>query len=333
MRFFAVFFISLALGCGSAAPSPRSAADADAPLDWALLLPIETDGLVRVDLARVRRSPHRDSVQPVFDDLLAEMADPAMRQSFEALLARTDLILVALLPPGLGTEEEILILARGRYRPDEVDRLEAGGPARAVNVEGHRVWVGSDPGDGTAVAQLRPDTLAMTATLRRMEHLIARTRMPAGSPRWPPLLRALIEASQLEHATFGLALANHGVSAEDGEIMALSFAGTANVDGPLDVEVVMELGDPTLAAAATIFFEALVQELAASAAGESFALGQLAELTRIEANGTRIRGTMYAEAATAQQLVPGLMGLLRDGLEEGEESPEVASPLPAPTPI
>ncbi len=75
--------------------------------------------------------------------------------------------------------------------------------------------------------------------------------------------------------------------------------------------------------------EAMVQELAASAVGESFALGELAQLTRFEANGTRIRGSIHAEARSAQQLVPGLMGLLRDGFEE-EAPPAIASPLPTP---
>lgn len=314
-----------ALGCGASAPSPQSAADAEPALDWALLLPIETDGLVRVDLARVRRSPHRASVQPVFDDLLIGMAQPAMREALGELLARTDVILVGLMPPELGIEDEALILARGSYRPDEVARMRRA--ASSVDVDGHRVWVGEE--DGSAFAQLRGDTVAMTASLDRMERLIARTQMRSGPPRWPPALRALVEASDLERATIGLALANRGVAPEEGDIMAMTLAGTADVDGPLDVQLFVELGDPTLAAVATVFFEAMVQELAASAVGESFALGELAQLTRFEANGTRIRGSIHAEARSAQQLVPGLMGLLRDGFEE-EAPPAIASPLPTP---
>lgn len=325
MRILTVFAL-LALGCGGSAPSPRSAADAEPALDWALLLPIETDGLVRVDLARMRRSPHRASVQPVFDELLIEIAEPAMREGFAGLLARTDVVLVGLIPPDLGMEDEVLVLARGRYRPDELARLERGG--RAITVDGRRVVLGPEGRSGAALAQLRGDTLAMTATLDRMERLIARTRMPAGSPRWPPSLRALVEASRLEAATIGLALANRGVGGEEGDIMAMTLAGTADVDGPLDVQLFVELGDPTLAAVATVFFEAMVDELSSSAVGESFALGELAELTTIEANGTRIRGSIHAEARAAQQLVPGLMGLLRDGFEE--EQPAIVSPLPTP---
>lgn len=317
----------LVVGCGASAPDPRSAREREGALDWALLLPIETDGLVRVDLARVRRSPHRASVEPVFDDFLVEMAEPAMRQGFAELLTRTDVILVGLIPPATGVEDEVLILARGTYRPDELASLP--GEGRTVTVEGHPVRIGRQGAQRTALVQLRPDTLAMTATIDRMEGLIARTRMASGPPRWPPSLRRLVAASRLEQATFGLALANRGVGgAQEGDIMAMTLAGTADVDGPLDVELLVELGDPALAAVATVFFEAMVHELSSSAVGESFALGGLAELTRIEANGTRVSGSIHAEPAAAQQLVPGLMGLLRDGFEE--EPPALVSPLPTP---
>ena len=325
MRILSIFAL-LTLGCGASAPDPRSAAQGEAALDWALLLPIETDGLVRVDLARVRRSPHRASVQPVFDDFLVEMAQPAMRQGFADLLSRTDVILVGLIPPASGVEDEVLILARGSYRPDELASLPGGG--RTVTVGGHPVRIEREGGQQTALVQLRPDMLAMTATIDRMEGLIARTRMAAGPPRWPPSLRRLVEASGLEQATFGLALANRGVGGEEGDMMAMTLAGTANVDGPLDVELLVELGDPALAAVATVFFEAMVHELSSSSVGESFALGELADLTHIEANGTRVRGSIHAEPVAAQQLVPGLMGLLRDGFEE--EPPALVSPLPTP---
>lgn len=313
-----------ALGCGAATPTSR-VESADPALDWALLLPVETDGLVRVDLARVRRSPHRSSVQPVFDELLMEVAQPSMRDGLGGLLDRTDVVLLGLIPPATGMGDEVIVLARGKYRPDEVSHMAAG--ERAALVAGHQVWVQRD--DGVALAQLRPDTIAMTANFDRMQRLIARTRMPPGPPRWPPALRALVEAADLERSTIGIALANRGVAPE-GELMAMTMAGTADMDGALDIELFVELGDPTLAALATVFFEALLQELAASTEGEAFALGELAELTRFETVGTRIRGSIHAEPRRAEQLVPGLMGFLRDGFDE-PEVPTLASPL-APTP-
>lgn len=334
----AIVVALFALGCGSAGasgPSSRTARTVgEPPLDWAMLLPIETDGVVRLDLARMRRSPHRESLQPVFDQLLSGVADPAMQEGLAGLIERTDLVLVAFVPAGPDEEDEILILARGGYAPDEIERLNAatsdGQGSRAIEVRGRRVWIGADPEDPTAMAQLRPDTLALTADSERMERLIARIGMPAGTPRWPPSLRALIEATRLEEATFGLALANRSMGEEMGEPMTMSLAGTADADGPLDLEVLIELGDPGLAAAGAVFFEAMIRELAGAAGGESFALGSLARMARIEASGTRVRGSIHADRTEAQQLVPGLMGLLRDGLSEEEAEPDILSPMPTP---
>lgn len=328
-----VLTLSLVLGCGAEhAAGPASSAGGEAtPLDWALLLPLETDGLVQIDLARVRRSPYRDSLQPVFDALLGELAEPGMQRGFTSLLERTDLILVALVPSG-GDEDDLLILSRGRYEPDEVEKLEASTGARAqtVDVAGHRVWVGRNVADSTAIAQLRPNTLALTADLDAMQHLIARTRMAPTTRRWPPALRELLDETGLENATFGVALAHRSVGTEHGEPVEMSLAGTADADGPFDLTLLVELGDPTLAAAATVFFQTLVQEMAQSARGESFALRGLAQLTRIETVGSRVHGTIHADQATAAQLVPGLMGLVRDALEEQPEAPSIISPLPTP---
>lgn len=329
--------IALALaGCGAAASPPSAAPEAPAaarPLDWALLLPIETEGLVRLDLARMRRSSHRDALSPLVDELLSDTEDGGLRARLASLIDRTDLVLVALLPSeSEDAEDEALVLARGEYAPDEIERLEAasGGGSRALELRGQRVWVGGDPEDTTALAQLRPDTLALTASPAQMERLIARTSMAGGAPRWPPSVRALVEATRLEQATFGVAFANRRMGPDESEPLDISLAGIANADGPLDVEVLVEVGDATLAAAGAIFLEAMIGEIARSAEGESFALGGLARLARVEASGTRIRGSIHADEAEARQLVPGLMGLLRDGLRGDLEEPDLISPLPTP---
>lgn len=328
MRSLIVLLLAaFALACGSG-PGARTAADTGPTLDWALLLPIETDGLVRVDLERMRRSPHRASVQPVFHGFVEQLVFPEPNTSdgaLDALLARTDVLMIGLLPRGVDAEDEVLVLARGRYRPNELESLEGSGNPR--DVDGHRVWVQDDEEGGRAISRLREDTFAMTASFERMDRLIARTRM-ASSPRWPPALRGLVASSGFEDATVGVALSNRGIGAAEGDLTSMSLAAVADVDGPLDVELMMELGDADLAMAATMLLDALVQELARSAVGEAFALAELAELTRIEASGTRVVGSIHAAPRSAEQLVPGLMGLLRDGFQE--EAPTLASPLPTP---
>ncbi|HEY8432403.1 MAG TPA: hypothetical protein VIL20_28725, partial [Sandaracinaceae bacterium] len=170
-----------AAGCGPAAAVAPGAASAPrsegaAQLDWALLLPIETDGLVRIDLARVRRSPHRDSLAPVVEELFADVTDPGIRDRLAAVLERTELVLVALIPTGAEDDDELLILARGAYAADELERLLTGdSTVRAIEVRGRRVWIPTDPEDATAAVQLGPDTLAITASHEGMERLIART--------------------------------------------------------------------------------------------------------------------------------------------------------------
>ncbi len=330
----AVFLSAVLLaGCGqdaeTAAAGATTAGGEAQPLDWALLLPIETEGLVQVDLARMRRSPYRASFQPVIDELIREADDGSVQRALGELIERTDLVMVAFVPEG--QEDELVILARGRYQPDEIARLEAASPeheAELTEIDGHRVWVGEGD-DGVTLSQIVPSTLAMTASLDRMRGLIARTRMARATRRWPPALRDLVEATNLEHATFGLALANRSLGTEDGQPIEMSLAGTADADGPLDIAVLVELGDATLAAASTIFFQGLIRELA-QAGGESFAVGQLADLTQIEAEGSRVRASVHADPTAAAQLVPGLMGIVRDGLAGEEEVPSVISPMPTP---
>jgi hypothetical protein len=320
----------LLASCGSA-PTPAATAEEAlrtaqvGTLDWALLLPIETEGLVWVDLSRMRRSPHHASLRPMVDELLGEVGDPRMRQGLSALVDRTDVVLIAMLPshhlePGGGEQEdvEVLILARGSYRSDEVEQLDALDPGHTQRLElrGQPVWVGSEGDDRTSMTQLTSDTLVVTESVERMERLLARVGMRGRSPRWPPAVRGLVEASGLEEATFGLALANRSFGDGGEDEIPMSVAGRADVDGPLDVEVFVELGDASLATAAAVFLEGFVREIARSAEGESFALRGVAERVQIEARGTRIRGSLHAERADADQLIPGLMGLLRDGLGE-----------------
>lgn len=322
----------LLAGCASSANGAGAAtAGGEAlPLDWALLLPIETEGLVQIDLARMRRSPYHGSFQPIVQQLVGEATDAGLSRGIASLVDRTDLVMIALVPAE--QDDELVILARGRYRPDEVAQLEgAAAPedrADVVDVSGHRVWVGRGD-DAIAVSQLQPSTVALTATLDRMQRLIARTRMAPTTRRWPPALRDLVEATNLENATLGIALAHRRLGVENGVPVEMSLAGTADADGPLDVTVLVELGDPTLAAATTVFFQGLIGELAQTS-GESFGLGQLADLARFEAVGSRVHGAVHAEPDTAAQLVPGLLGLVRDGFVGPEEVPDVISPMPTP---
>lgn len=322
------------LGCGAAAPAPTTARPGAGALDWALLVPLETDALLRVDLSRARRSPHRESLVPVLEDVVVNAADPGMRSSLGALLERTDEVLIALVPSGMpSVEEDVLVLARGRFGADELERLGRGTPAgstEALDLEGHQVRAELDGLDTiAALAQVRRDTMVLTGSVEPMQRLLSRLRMEGGSPRWPPAVRALVEASGMERATFGLVMANRTIGAYEGEVMPMSMASWADADGPLDIRIVMELGDPTLAAAAAVFVTALVDELGQEVEGEAFALAELAELARIEASGTQVRGSIHAERATADQLVPGLMGLLRDGLT-GDALPPLGQELPTP---
>ncbi len=298
-----------------------------------MLLPIETEGLVRIDLSRMRQSPHRAVLQPVLDDLLSGVEDGGMRQGFASLLTRTNVVMIALLPSSGDAEGEIMILANGSYDPDEIARLDASGSSAdagaVIERDGHRVWVGRDPDDRTAIVQLRPDTLALTGSMDQMELLLARTRMRGSSPRWPPSLRALVEATNLEQATFGLALANRSLGDEDEEEpLTMSLAGCADVDGPLDIEVLVEVGEPALAQMAAALVASMLEEMARSANAEAFALRRLAQLARIETSGSRILGSIHADRAAADELVPSLMGMLRQELSGDPDAPPFDPSMP-----
>jgi hypothetical protein len=307
--------------------------EAQRPLDWAVLVPIETQGLIRVDLARLRRSPHHESIAPLFASMAGELGDRGLQESFASLLDRTDVVLLAMLPDVPGQDREVVVLARGDYRADEVEQLNAASEApeasRPVEVRGQEVWVDRSGDDPIAFAQIRPGTLALTSSLERMDRLLARTRMEAGGPRWPPAVRELVEGASLDQATLSLVMAREGIG-EGPEGLSMSVAGRADVDGPLDVEVRLDFDSPAMATAAAVIFEGMVQQLAQAPQSPSLALRQLASLARIEARGTQVVGSLHADEATAAQLVPALVELLADGEEEGDGAPPNTPRAPAP---
>ncbi len=304
-------------GCGAATPRAETTRG-PAPLDFAMLLPIETDSLLRVDLARIRRSPHHEAMLPVVSAMVAGAVSPALRPSLASILERTDEVLVALMPGTSAAQgEDVMVLARGRYERDELNRLDAG--ARALDpgwlerrsVDGHLMRIETDGEQTTAAALLRPDTMVATDQVERLERLIARTRMPARAPRWPPALRTLMRDAGLERTALGVVMADRAMGSPVGEPMAMSLVGTADVDDALELELLIELHDPGLAAAAAVLFSAVVHEVGQTTEPDAFALQQLARLARFETEGTRVRGTVRAEPPVADQLVPGLMGVLR----------------------
>ncbi len=295
---------------------------ADEPLDWATLLPLDTLGFLRIDLERLRRSPHHAALEPLFRELLGEVEDDALRESFASVLERTDLMLVAILPAAAEDgEEELLLFARGDYRPDEIEQLDASAPERSVpiDVRGQRVWVAGTPGDPTTVSQLRPDTLVLTGTRAHMEGVIARTHMASGAPRWPRSVRGLIEELEIERATIGLAIARQSFGGdEEGDGLLVSIAGRADLDGPLSLDVTAELDDPSTAAMVAVIIEGMVRAVGSSE--DSLPLRHLAERARVEASGTRVRASVRADAETTGRAVPALIELFRDGVSAEDDS-------------
>ncbi|HJL15633.1 MAG TPA: hypothetical protein RMH99_08260, partial [Sandaracinaceae bacterium LLY-WYZ-13_1] len=298
---------------------------AEAPLDWATLIPIETEGIVRIDLARLRRSPHHDALMPAFEGMSEELGDPGLREHFDSLIQRTEVVLLAMLPELPGREREMVVLARGDYRPDEIERLNAVSEAPEasvpVEVRGHEVWVDRDPAEPIALAQIRPGTLALTSSLERMDRLLARTRMEASGPRWPPAIRGLVEDATLGEATLAIAMSRRSLGDDGPAGLSMALAGRADLDGPLDVEVRLEFESPAMATAAAVIFEGLIERMARAPVGTGVALRQLVSLARIEARGTQVVGSLHADAATAEDLVPALVQLLSDGDGPADEAP------------
>jgi hypothetical protein len=318
------------LGCASLGGSPPPSSQRALPdYDWALLLPLEADGLVRLDLARLRRSPHRAAIEPLLAHLLGELADPSLEPAFSFLLERTDVALVALSPKVEGQRRELVLLARGAYAEDELDRMERPEGARAARVEGIRVWVGAMPGEPTAIARLRPDVVAMTGSLESMRALVARTRMTPSSPRWPPALRPLVEGTGLEQATIGVAFANRSLG--DGESgLHMSVAGSADLDAALDLELMAELDDPALAQLGAAIFVALIEAVARSGMQTAPGARHIADLVRIETTGTRVRGTLHAERDEVYRLLPAILAMVTEDL--APQPPPLFDPY-APRPV
>jgi hypothetical protein len=203
--------------------------------------------------------------------------------------------------------------ARGSGARGDSPGLRASGTR---SIDGHAVWVTEDEEGTTLVAQPRADTLVLAESVEAMRGMLARTRMTPGSPRWPPALRAVVEASRLERATFGLAIADRESEQRSREAPGVSIAGCMDAPGGFDVELLVEAGDPNLAASVAEMLEIALDELAEGERSDFFALARIAELAEVETRGTQVRGSVHASLDEARQLVPGLMGVLRDRMEE-----------------
>jgi hypothetical protein len=326
MRWLSIALLAAACGAPRApiAALPTEGPGAARTLDWAMLLPIDTVGIMRVDLARVRRSPHRSAIQPRLGEILVAVEDPSIGAEFADLLDRTEVALVGMVPPAdpSATSDDVLVFLRGDYREDEIDRLGLRTPA--IELEGYRVR--RAPSGGLAIVALRPDTLLVTASIEQLGRVLARTRMENAGVRWPPAIRPLVDAVDLEHSTFGVAIANGNLEDGAGEdALQMSLAGRADFDGPLDIEVLFELGDPAIAATAAMIFHAMLLEVARAAPGGAEGLRRLAQLARIEPSGSRVSGTVHADRATASALVPSLLALLTDGIDG--PAPALSDPL------
>lgn len=329
-----------ATACGADAPdggATEATAGGDAaeappqPLDWALMLPIETDGLIRVDLARLRRSPHRAAIEPLLEDALGDLGDPGLQEAFRGLLERTDVVLLAMLPDAPGSEGEMVALASGDYHADEIQQLNAASQApeqsAPIEVRGQTVWVDRSGSEPVALAQIRPGTLALTSSVNRMDRLLARMTMEQTGPRWPPAVRGLVEGASLDGSTISVVLSRDSFQ-EGPEGLSMAIAGRADVDGPLEVQVVLDFEEPAMAQMAAMVFEGMVQGMAQSTEPEAFALRRLASLARIEARGNQVVGSLSADAATAAQLIPSLVELLtQDDAPDDTATPPGATPL------
>lgn len=310
--------------CGAAPPDVRApaapVAEAQAPLDWAMLLPIDTNAVIRVDLARIRRSPYGDLLEAFVTRALDELRDEALRPAFEALFDRTDVVLAALGPSGEHGDGSFILFARGAYRPDELERLWASSPESPLLIEADelRVWSTESSDLAGAMTLLREDTLLLTDSVPRIHGVIARTRMASGAPRWPHPVRELAEDLDIEDATIGV-LVGDQLPEDDGP--PLSLGGRADVDGPLDVDVRVSLQhedvSATMLAATT---GELLQAFTRRADGAPTALTELANIAEIEAHGSGVRVRIRADRETAGRLVPAFVRRVFQELD-GEEMP------------
>lgn len=316
--------------------------DSSARLDWALLLPIDTEGIFRLDLARLRRSAHYPLLRPLLDaafEGLADLDDPNQVRILSSLVDRTDVILIGMLPEHEeGDDADVVVLLRGDYIANQIPQIMAdlGEQDRSVEreIRGHTVWVGTRDSDPVTVAQPQRDTLVLTPDPESMESLLARMSMRSTSPRWPPAVRGQVESARLEEATVALVMASHRLGLDPGGGLGLSLAGRADLDGPLDLEVHIRVADPEAAGAVATMLEAMIEgmtgALAQSPDAGASAIARLIRGARVQRAEGEVIASTHLDRAEADAVLPEIADYLRR--EMADDAPAEAAPTPAPAP-
>ncbi len=194
------FALGLAAACGGAQvssempPEQADVTEAPPPPDPLSYLPADASGVVRVNLAAVRRWPHLSFVRRSLAS--ATSATPERERAFDELLDRGDELHFALAPRESGRPPELAALAiKGRFEPGAGQTLLRRIIAPNVAAQLNPVEVEGYPGLGDSDAALVEvgDGLYVVGAYRSIRPALATPAHPAalGSPTVQALLRSL----------------------------------------------------------------------------------------------------------------------------------------------
>ncbi|MCC6876862.1 MAG: hypothetical protein IT378_21335 [Sandaracinaceae bacterium] len=287
----------------------RTAPPAEAvTTDWALLLPLDTQAILRVDLARIRASRHRAALATLLVPLVQSVRQDASAERITELVDRTDTLLLAMVPDERG-EDDALIFVAGGVTLEELAGAAYGSEARRERIDGHDAFVGPD---GACAARLAPEQLVMASSVSMLRATLARTRMRSTGARWPRPLRAAAAQADVEGATFGAIVGS--IPLDEMAPGGGSIAGAlgADLDDALELRASLHAPDEQTAA----LFAMGVEMLLGTIGSEGPALRALVDAARVRVDGSTVRVEATLDAERTQEILPALIDAVRAALAE-----------------
>ena len=339
-----------AAACGGSdaqLPEAQHAAGPAVPPDPVAVLPASANLALRLDLARLRSSPYYATL---VEWAFRGMAVPPDREaSLREVFARTDVLVLAMLDAQGGASEDVVLIARGSYRPDEIMQhlrvlLSPSGNAAEVRVESraetaslaHPAAVAHGPEASGAV--LADHTWIVTrgslldSTLAR-----ARQRRPVAR-QLSPAFEATAARVGFERGALGLVVLNTGGmeavlaselgGSEGSMVRSMKTLGARlEVDNGLQLEAVAQTNSNEAAFGIARFIQNELRNLSSNMMLRAMGLGELIAAVDVSSSGAEVVGNLRLTDAQAQSLLARLGTLL--ALAGHTTDLQVATPPPA----
>lgn len=320
-----------ACGGGSASANVETAAAARPP-DPVALLPADVGLVARFDVGRLRNSAYYETVKGMVRDVVANAGDRSDAEAFDALLARTDLVVLAVFdPPAQGGRPSTIAILRGRFGEGELEqtvRRNAAARARAAGTQPFQIVRENRRGQSVLVLEedMRAAELAthtwMFADGAHIDGVLARAGGHGGAtPRSSQAFQAMASRIRFDDGDItvvgevtdaGRRQLARGMPPEEAAMLESlrSFGARVEAQRGMRLEAVARTSDPQVAARIAAAVGAQIENAANHVFVRMLGLGNILASTQVRGEGADAVLRMQANDDEVRQLIAQLGAFL-----------------------